>query len=182
MGKNEKIKYTKNCSFNMQFNIKKTDFLTFYKTSINVCIYESGLIKDKFRGDFDINLSVLQTKHKFSQKCEIHLENKTKGVYSSVTVCLEPEFKNHNLNNKQINKPKQTISNPQVEKKQLNNINKKEENNKAITELNKKIAEINKLKKLLTEKEKRLTEENHKNQELKEELSKTKDLLKKKKK
>ena len=40
MGKSEKTKYKKNCSYDMKFEIEKTDFLTFYKTYINVCIYE----------------------------------------------------------------------------------------------------------------------------------------------
>ena len=153
----------------MKFEIEKTDFLTFYKTYINVCIYTSGLIKDKFKVDFDIKLIDLRNKKEFSQKCEIHLENKRKGVYSSVIVRTQPQLKNNNLNNKIIN-CFQTITNPKVEHEHLNKINKKDKNKKDIIELNKNISVISDLKNLLTEKEKRINEEIYKNQELKEEL------------
>ena len=92
----------------------------------------------------------------------------------------QPKLKNNNLNNKIINKPKQTIKYPKVEHKQLNKINKKDKNNKDITGLNKNISEISDLKNLLIEKEKRINEEIYKNQELKEELLRAGGLLKEK--
>ena len=184
MGKKEIIKYKKNCQYEIKFEIEKKDLLTFYKTPINVCIYESGLIKEKFKGDFDIQLSDLKTQSDFSQECEIHLENKEKGVYSTVLIKSQPQYKKINLNKKNNNnninkipgnKPKQTLSKPKIEEKHLNINNKKED----VIELNKKIDE---LKNLLNEKEKIIAEGNNKNHKLNEELSKSQNLLKEKEK
>ena len=184
MGKKEVIKYKKYRQYEIKFEIEKKDLLTFYKTPINVCIYELGLIKEKYKGDFDIQLSDLKTKSDFSQECEIHLENKEKGVYSTVLIKSQPQYKNINLNKKNNNnninkipgnKPIQTISKPKIEEKHLN-INIKKED---VIELNKKIDE---LKNLLNEKEKIIAEGNNKNHKLNEELSKTQNLLKEKEK
>ena len=176
----EKIKYNKYCPYEINWKIIEKNFSTIYNGTINVCIYESGIIKNKFLGDFNIELSDLKNKNEFSQKCEISLESKKKGVYTLAVVSIEKpiESESNNLNKKPINKSSQIKNPPLNEKKPLNN-NNKDENKKVIEELKK---EINNLKKLLEEKDKTINEEKNKVQKLNEKILELQNLLKEKEK
>ena len=92
MGKNEQIKYKKNCPYEISYNIEAKDLLP--ENKINVSIFESGFFKSKFKGDFDIKLSEVELKKEFSQKCKIRSEAKGKDVYSTVVIKLEPQYEN----------------------------------------------------------------------------------------
>ena len=168
----EKIKYKKSCPYEIQWFIEEKDISTLHKTTINVCIYESGMLKDKFIGDFNIKLFELKNKRVFSQKCEMNLGRKRKGEYSIAEIKLE-QSKSIHLKEKPINEPSQILSTYIICEKPLSANNNKGEN-KIIEKLNE---EIFNLKNILNEKEKIINEEKNEIKKLNEKLLEMQNLL-----
>jgi len=168
---NGKIKYQKSCPYEINLKIFEKDFSKIYNSSINICIYEAGILKDKFIGDFNIKLLDLKIKKEFSQKCEINesREKKRKGLYVIALV----QLKSNHPNEKSFN------NNNQTSKKAININNNKDENKNLIKELNE---EISNLKNILDEKEKIIAEEKKKNQMLNDKLLEIQNLLEEKEK
>ena len=163
-GKSQTIKYNKSFSYEIKFELERKDFSDINNKAINVCIYESGLINDKYLGDFNIQLSELKTKKELVQKCKINLKSKKKNnIYAIVEVKLEELIgKEKNYNEKSNNKPNQIIinnENNEINDKKMINI-EEENKNKLIKELNDKITN---LQILLKEKEKSINEDKDKN-------------------
>ena len=179
-GKSQTIKYNKSFSYEIKFELERKDFSDINNKAINVCAYESGLINDKYLGDFNIQLSELKTKKEFVQKCKINLKSKKKNnIYAIVEVKLEELIgQEKNYNEKSNNKPNQIIINNEINDKKMINI-EEENKNKLIKELKDKISN---LQILLKEKEKSINEEKNKNKILKEKISNLEILSKEKEK
>ena len=179
-GKSQTIKYNKSFSYEIKFELERKDFSDINNKAINVCVYDSGLINDKYLGDFNIQLSELKTKKEFVQNCKINLKSKKKNnIYAIVEVKLEElNGQEKNYNEKSNNKPNQIIINNEINDKKMINI-EEENKNKLIKELNDKITN---LQILLKEKEKSINEDKNKNKILNAKISNLEILSKEKEK
>ena len=180
LGKTQKILNLKLLQFD--WTLPKNEFDNIYKSNIYVAVYERNtILKDKYKGDFTINLSSLRAQCYSKQKYEIDLENKQKGEFVEVILNVRYPCEKLKENNKK------SISTPNDEKtikENNNNLNKeindlkKELNNKdkiindykiQIDNLNEKIV---KLTNSLNDKEKIIKEEkkikNEKNKVIKD--------------
>ena len=176
---NESLKDKQN-EYEIKFELERKEFSDIINKAINVCVYESGLIIDKYLGDFNIQLSELKTKKEFVQNCKINLKSKKKNnIYAIVEVKLEELIgQEKNYNEKSNNKPNQIIINNEINDKKKINI-EEENKNKLIKELNDKISN---LQILLKEKEKSIKEDKNKNKILNAKISNLEILSKEKEK
>jgi hypothetical protein len=105
LGKTQRILKQKFLEFD--WTLPKDEFDNIHKSSINVTVYERNtILKDKYKGDFTINLSSLREQSYSKQKYEIDLENKKKGEFAEVILKVRRPCEKLKENNKiSISKP-----------------------------------------------------------------------------